>query len=69
MADKKDITTDSTAHPPSKERVMAVCCDCGKPVTAFLKADDDLQPVGSRDCPGCGGTNLRELTDDDIDTE
>lgn len=48
-------------------RVLARCVDCGRVLTGE-KTDATIRPIGTDACPDCEGTDLREVTDDSIDS-
>ncbi|GAB7020419.1 hypothetical protein [Halostagnicola bangensis] len=61
-----ETETDGTDHTSPTKRVLAVCRDCGRPSTAKYIADGSMQVVGTVGCPNCGGTDLRELSAEEV---
>lgn len=50
----------------SRERTVVQCAGCDTPTVGYYDEAENLRIQGRVGCPNCGGTNLQEITPDDL---
>lgn len=51
-----------------RERTVVQCVGCETPTVGYYDRAENLRIQGRLACPNCGGTDLREITPDDLST-